>query len=92
MELAPINTQQATSTGTGDVKTITTPQGCTTIAICAETTAARVTFDGSAPASGNGVVIPSGSIPLLMPMRKGVAIKFASAVAGNSVVNVAAFV
>jgi hypothetical protein len=91
MELAPINTQQATSTSTADPKTITTPVGTTAVLISALTTSARITFDGTAPASTNGVILPAGALPLLIPLRRSVAIKFASTAGTSSVLDVASF-
>jgi len=84
-------TAQATSTGTSDVKTLTPPAHASSVLITVETTAARVTFDGSAPASGNGIVIPAGALPLLLPVGAGATIKVASTAGANSVVDVAWF-
>jgi hypothetical protein len=89
--LAPLSTVQQTSTGTGDTKTITAPLGAAAALIGVETTDARVTFDGSAPTAGNGVVFKQGAQPVLLPIRKGVQIKFAATAAANSVMGVAFF-
>ena len=89
MRLYPDSTQvQKTSTGTGDVQTATPPtNGPPRFCILTvETTSARVTFDGSAPASNNGHVIPAGALPwqcLVAPV-----IKFASTGGTSSVVNI----
>lgn len=74
----------ATSTGTGDVKTITKPEYAMGMYVSAKTTAARVTFDGSAPNPGtsNGQVIPAGGIPVFFPFA--VDVKFCSDIAGNA--------
>lgn len=75
-----------TSTGTADVKVITPPPNATACMIVAETTAARVTFDGSTPAAANGLPIPVGASPLYVPL--GTAIKFVSQAAANSILHV----
>ena len=85
----PISTAQATSTGTGDVHTLTIPARCSAALITVETTAARVTLDGSAPGAGNGLVFPIALSPVLVPIGPGTTIKFASSAAGNSIVDVA---
>jgi hypothetical protein len=84
-------TAQATSTGTADVKTITPPKGASSALITVETTSARMTFDGSTPSSGNGIVVPTAALPLLIPVGVGCTIKFAATAAANSVVDVAWF-
>lgn len=89
--LDPFKTEQATSTGTGDVKTLTSPQGTTAVLITVSTTPARVTFDGSTPSSGNGNVIPVGTMPLLLTFRSGQPIKFVSTAAAASTVDVTWF-
>jgi hypothetical protein len=91
--LDPFLTSQATSTGTGNVQSLTIPRSTSAVEITAETTAARVTFDNSTPSSGNGVVFPINALPTLVPLRGRApdAIKFTSTAAANSVVNVAWF-
>jgi hypothetical protein len=61
-----------TSTGVADVKTFTpsSKKRATAVMISVETTDARVTFDGTAPAgvTGPGIVIPKGQPPLIVPL------------------------
>lgn len=85
----PISTTQVTSTGTADVKTATAPTSTGGCYITVETNAARVTLDGSAPSSSNGIVIQKDSAPCYMPLKSGTVIKAASTIAANSIVNVA---
>lgn len=79
--------QQITSTGTGDVHTITLDTNTRYVMLSAETTSARVTFAGGAPSSSLGHVIPTGAIPLYLPVGKGTTIKFASTGATACVLN-----
>lgn len=82
------STAQATSTGTGNVQTITpNPQGPKVALVTVETNPARVTLDGSAPGAGNGLIIQKDANPLLLLWSSDV-LKFASTIAGNSILNV----
>lgn len=76
------------SSGTADVKTLTPPAGATACVLCVETTSARVTFDGSTPSATNGLVVPSGANPLVLDVRPGAGIKWASTAAAASILNV----
>lgn len=77
---------QKTSTGTADTQTATAPAFAVGCLLTVETTAARVTFDGSTPTSTNGLVIPAGTTPIFIPLGR--TIKIRSTAAANSVVNV----
>lgn len=59
-----------TSTGAGDVKTITAPPTSTACMLQAKTTAARVTFDGTAPGATNCILIPAGTAPIFFPIGR----------------------
>jgi hypothetical protein len=84
-------TTQLTSTATSDVKTYTPPDTVGHVLLSVETNDARVTFDGSAPASGNGHVIPKSALPLYLPIGRNSPIKVASTTAGNSTLNITGF-
>jgi hypothetical protein len=81
---------QTTSTGTADAKTVTPPTTATAFLVSIETNAARVTLDGSAPGPTSLLLPTTGSQGLILPIGfpAGGAIKFASSIAGNSVVTV----
>lgn len=83
-----IGQAQATSTGTGDVKTLTPPPDTSACLISVETTSARMTFDNSTPAAGNGHVFPTAQVPQMMLIGAGSVIQFASTAAANAIVNV----
>lgn len=83
-----IGQAQATSTGTGDVKTLTPPPDTSAALISVETTSARMTFDKSAPAAGNGHVFPTAQVPQMILIGPGSEIRFAATAAANSIVNV----
>lgn len=76
---------QATSTGTGDVKTLARPASAIAVYLTVTTNAARVVFDGSTPSSTNGILVPTGVLWLFE--IGGSDIKFASSIAANSVVD-----
>lgn len=86
-----ISHQRLVSSGTADVQTATVPKGTSHIDIAVETTNARVTFDGSDPsvASAPSLVFFAGQQPIFKPLGQGSQIKFCSAVAGSSVLQVA---
>lgn len=77
---------QQTPSSTSDTKTFTPPALAKACMICVETNGARLTFDGTAPSSSNGLVFPAGVAPIFVPMAS--TIKAVSTVAGNAVVNV----
>ena len=77
-----------TSTGTANVQSIPVPKGANAMFICAETTGARVTFDGTTPDATHGIVIIAGAQPLFVPIGAAQSIQFVSAAAGNSIVSV----
>ena len=83
-----ISQEEATSTGTGDVKTLTPPGDASAALISVETTAARMTFDGSTPAAANGHVFPAAQVPQTVLIGAGSVIKWISTAAANSIVNV----
>lgn len=85
---APISTAQATSTGTGDVKTIAVPANAHTAILSAETNDARVTFDGSTPSATNGLeILHTGSSVGPYPVTPGGSVKVASTAAGNCILD-----
>ena len=59
-----------TSTGPTDIKTVTVPIMSSGVFISVETTAARMTFEGTAPGNGTGpgLVFPTGAVPAFMPV------------------------
>jgi hypothetical protein len=78
---------QATSTGTANVQSFANPgQGCRGFLITVATNGCYLTLDGSTPSSSNGLAIPPGVAPVLIPVGKSV--KVASQAAGNSVVQI----
>lgn len=78
----------ATSTGTGDIKTLVPPKNANACEISAKTTNARVTFNGVNPGAGTapGQVIAAGAQPVLFPFAH--TIKFVSEAAANCELNV----
>jgi hypothetical protein len=81
---------QNTSTGTADVKTVTPPATATAFLVSIETNGARVTFDGSTPSATSLLLPTTGSQGTILPISwpSGGALKFASSIAGNSVVTI----
>ena len=78
---------QATSTGIGDVKSFAAPTEASGCFITCETTACRITVDGSAPSAGNGLVIPAATSPVFLPIGHPLTLKAAGS-GGTSVINV----
>lgn len=84
--------EEATSTGTADVATITPAVGDRGISkanacyLSAITSGCYVTFDGSTPSATNGLFIPSGTAPILVLL--GETIKFVSATASGTTLKV----
>lgn len=62
---------QIAPTSTTDVKTAAIPDGCSAVMISVEAVDARITFDGTAPASTNGLVFPKDVAPVLVPVGTG---------------------
>ena len=81
---------QATSTGTGNVASLTPPAGAHGFWITASTNGCYLTLDGTTPDSSNGLPLAKDGLPLFLPLvpQASDALKFASQVAGNAVVNV----
>jgi hypothetical protein len=77
---------QATSTGTGDVKTLAAPPSAKGFLFSALTNGVYFTLDGSVPSSSNGLHSPAGTAPVFIPLGKD--IKFAADTAGNAIVSV----
>lgn len=70
MELSfdPLSTvQQSSPADTTTVMTSAAPSGATACLITAETTAPRVTFDGTVPSATNGHLIQLAQNPLFVP-------------------------
>jgi hypothetical protein len=88
----PGASEQLTSTGTGNVQTATAAvSGARHVLLSVETTAARVTFDGSTPSATNGHVIPAGAIPLYLPIGRSSVLKVASSAGTSSILNITWF-
>jgi L,D-peptidoglycan transpeptidase YkuD (ErfK/YbiS/YcfS/YnhG family) len=82
---APLVSQ--TSTGTADVKTFAAlPKNAGGVIVSVETTAARVTFDGTTPDATHGVAVPVGVFQF--NFGEGTVIKFASTAGAASIVSV----
>lgn len=79
--------QRGSSSGTGNVQTITLAGNTSAVFITVETTTARVTFDGSDPSAVNApsMVIPAGGLPVMIPVGGGTVIKWCSTAAAASV-------
>lgn len=77
---------QATSTGTGDVHTLTPPAGSHGFFITVQTNPIYLTLDGTAPSSTNGLHVIKDSAPIFIPAGR--PINFAADTAGNAVVNI----
>lgn len=84
-----ISHQQLTSTSTADVKTPTIPNGTSHILLAVTTTSARVTLDGTAPSSTNGLVYVAAQQPIFIPVGQGITVKFASTAGTSSIVDLA---
>ncbi len=74
----------ATSTGVADVKTIIPPVHCTAMYLAAETSGARITFDGTTPDATQGIPITAGQSELFPVGRT---VKFVSQAAANCVLH-----
>lgn len=80
--------EQYTSTSTANVQTLTIPKGALALLVSVETTSARLTTDGSAPASTKGHVIQTAQNPLYLPFAAGATLKYASTAGTSSILNV----
>lgn len=82
--------QRGSSSGTGNVATITLDSNTSAILVTVETTNARLTFDGSDPsaASAPSSVFPKDSAPVLVPVGAGCVVKWCAATAAASVVQI----
>lgn len=78
--------QQATSTGTADVQTLTLPATTQAVFLSVETTGCYLTVDGTTPSSSNGIFLPTGVLHFV-PLGPGLTVKFASSAAAVSKVN-----
>lgn len=78
--------QQSSPDTTTDV-TFTRPKGANACFITVETTAARITFDGSDPGAANGHKWPIDAIPTLVLFR-GPAIRAASTAGTASLISI----
>jgi hypothetical protein len=70
--LAPTATAphaQTTSTGTADVHTLTAPPGAKFVMLGCLTNGCYFTVDGSTPTAANGMPLPSGALPILLPVN-----------------------
>lgn len=86
-----IGQARGTSTGTGDVQTLTPPGNASAMQFCVETTNARMTLDGSTPSATNGNVELAAQSPQFLPVGAGSQIKWISTAAAASIVNVTWF-
>lgn len=77
---------QQTSTGTADVKTLAPPAGAVACMLTVTTNPARITLDGTTPTASNGLLVPTGAMPL--PLSVARTMKFVSSIAANSIVDV----
>lgn len=77
---------QDSSPDTTTSKTLVPPQGAIACEITVETTAARVTWNGTTPSSTNGLLIQPAAAPLYQPFAK--TITWRSSAGTASIVNV----
>ena len=83
----PLSHAELTSTGTGNVQTFAVPANAVGVMLTVATNPAKITFDGTAPSTTNGIAVPTGAYPLFLKVSPGVGLKFVSTIAGNSVVS-----
>ena len=81
-------TTQLVSSGVSDVQTLSIPTSSSACFLGVEGADARITFDGTTPGSGNGVVYPAGAVPAFLPIA-GVTLKVASNTGSVCKVNIA---
>lgn len=82
--------QRKDSSATNDIQTMTLSKDTSAILVTVETTAARVTIDGSDPsaASAPSMVIQAGQNPILIPIGQGGTVKHVSTAAAHSILQV----
>ena len=80
----------ADNTG-GSVQTFSIPKGTSAILLTCETTAARVTLDGTDPSAANApsIVIQAAANPVLIPVGPGATLKHVSTAGTASVLQAA---
>ena len=76
---------QVTSTGTGNVQTVSPPAGAHAFFMTVQTNGLYLTFDGTTPSSTNGLHVVKDSAPTFFPVGK--TINIAADTAGNAVAN-----
>lgn len=83
--------QRGSSSGTGNVASITLAKTTSAILVTCETTSARVTIDGTDPsaASAPSMVVQKDTNALLIPIGTGNVVKWCSTAAAASVLQVA---
>lgn len=71
-EVLPAASSQAqdSSPDASTTKTLTPPAGALACMVTAETTTARVTFNGTVPSSSNGLVVQVAAAPLYLPFAE----------------------
>jgi hypothetical protein len=81
--------RQVTSTGTGNVQTVTLEPDCAALELSCRTTRGYLTFDGSTPSASNGLDIIAGAQAIVIPLgynaHSGHQLKWASSAAANAV-------
>lgn len=86
----PISEQKLTSTGTIDTQTATIPNGTSGILVTVETNAVRMTYSPAGdPTTGVGQVVQKDQNPWFLPIGQGATVRFVSATASTSVVQLA---
>lgn len=85
-ELGSASFAQDSSANTTTDATLTKPAGAQAMVLTVETTSARVVFDGTTPASDNGIVVAKDAAPLFLPFAADV--KWRSTAGTAAVVNV----
>jgi hypothetical protein len=83
----PLAVVQLTATTT-TTATTTLHKQTAAVLIGVETNDARITFDGTTPASNNSLVFPKGNPPILVLLGNGAIITALSTTAGNAVVTI----
>ena len=81
--------ERLTSSNASDTQTASIPRGTSAIEITVETTACRVTFDGSDPAGGIGLIVQAAQNPWFLPVGQGIVLKVVSTGATTSVAQIA---
>ncbi len=83
-------TSRDSSPDTTTVREIAVPSNTSGVTITAETTAARVTFDGSDPAAASAPshVFPVAQVPAFLPIGPGSRIRWVSTAAAAAILQV----